>query len=352
METRMRGEPGATSNPVIRWGIIGAGDIADRIMAPAMRQAPRSELVAVARRDRAAAEAFARKHGARRTYDAVESLLEDPEVDAVYVATPVWRHCPDTLAAAEHGKHVLCEKPMALNVREGERMRAAIEKANVRFMTCFYQRFNARHRKIRELLAAGTIGRVTAVRMNFSGRSPDRVGAWRQDPALSGGGSYMDNASHCVDLLRFLFGEIRAVSAFVDTLAASYPVEDTATSILRLANGAHAVVTSYWSTDDPDEDRNSLLEIAGTDGTIIATPLHDKFSRGQLTVDRRAGQQSYHFDESTHVALLEEFAAALAEGRPPSITDAEGIAALRVVEAVYESSRSGRTIRLLDSATA
>ena len=156
----------------------------------------------------------------------------------------------------------------------------------------------------------------------------------------------MDNASHCVDLLRFLFGEIVSASALVDTLVAGYPVEDTATSILRLAIGAHAVVTSYWSTDDPDETRNSMLEIVGTGGIIVAAPLHDKFSRGQLTVATRAGQQSYSFDESTHVALLEDFATTLADGRPPSITATDGIAALRVVEAVYESSRTGRTIGL------
>jgi predicted dehydrogenase len=335
-----------TDVPLVRWGIAGAGDIADRIMAPAMREAPHSELVAVARRDRAAAEAFAEKHGARRAYETVENLLRDPEVDAVYVATPVWRHCPDTLAAAARGKHVLCEKPMALNVGEAERMRAAAEAAKVQLMICFYQRFNARHRMLRDLLAARAVGRVTAVRLNFSGRFPDRPGAWRQDPVLAGGGCYIDNASHCVDLLRFLFGEIVVVSAFVDTLAASYPVEDTATSILRLANGAHAVVTSYWSTDDPDDQRNSMLEIAGTEGAIVATPLHDKFSRGQLIVSNRAGEQRYAFDQSTHVAVLEDFAAALAEGRPPGVTAADGIAALRVVEAVYEAARTGRTVRV------
>jgi predicted dehydrogenase len=335
-----------TDVPRVRWGIVGAGDIADRIMAPAMREALHSELVAVARRDRAAAEAFAEKHRAERAYETVEDLLGDPEIDAVYVATPVWRHCPDTLAAAARSKHILCEKPMALNVGEAERMRAAVEAAKVQLMICFYQRFNARHRKLRELLTARAIGQVTAVRLNFSGRFPDRPGAWRQDPALSGGGCYVDNASHCVDLLRFLFGDIVAVNAFVDTLAASYPVEDTATSIFRLANGAHAMVTSYWSADDPDEHRNSVLEIAGTEGAIVATPLHDKFSRGQLTVSNRAGDQRYTFEQSTHVAVLEDFAAALAEGRPPGVTAADGIAALRVVEAVYEAARSGQTIKL------
>jgi predicted dehydrogenase len=315
-------------------------------MAPAMRAAPSAELVAVARRDRAAAEAFAGRHGARRAYSSIEALCDDPEVDAVYVATPVARHCADTRVAAARGKHVLCEKPMALNVAEGERMRDACSAADVKCMLCFYQRFNARHRQIKALLAEGAIGRVTAVRMNFSGRSPDRPGTWRQDPGQSGGGCYMDNASHCIDLLRFFFGGVVAVSAFADTLAARYPVEDTASSLLRLANGAHAVVTSYWSTDDPDEERKSLLEILGTEGAIVSTPLHDKFSRGRLVVATHAGERTYRFDESTHVAVLEEFAAALAAGRPPSITAEDGVTALRIVEAAYESSRSGRTVRI------
>jgi predicted dehydrogenase len=334
-----------SAHPVLRWGIVGAGDIADRVMAPAMCAAPYHDLVAVCRRNRAAAEKFAEAHGARRGYDTVEELMRDQEIDAVYVATPVARHCPDTLAAAANGKHVLCEKPMALDVAEGEAMRAACAEAGVQLMICFYQRFSARHRRIKELLANGTIGQVTAVRMNFSGRSPDRTGAWRQDKSQAGGGCYIDNASHCVDLLRFLFGEIVAASAFVDTLAARYTVEDTATSILRLASGAHAVVTSYWSTGDPDEERNSLIEILGTDGAIVSAPLHDKFSRGRLTIATRAGVRVETFEASTHVAVLEEFGAALAERRPPAVTAEDGIAALRVVGAVYESARTDRVVR-------
>ncbi len=330
---------------VLRWGIVGAGDIAHRVMAAAMSAAPDHDLVAVCRRDRKSAEEFAAVHGARRAYDSVEALLHDPEIDAVYVATPVARHRPDTLAAAANGKHVLCEKPMALDVAEGEAMRAACAEVGVQLMICFYQRFSARHQRIKELLAAGTIGRVTAVRMNFSGRSPDRPGAWRQDHGQAGGGCYIDNASHCIDLLRFLFGEIVAANAFVDTLAAHYQVEDTATSILRLASGAHAVVTSYWSSGDPDEQRNSLIEILGTDGAIVSAPLHDKFSRGRLSIATRAGERVETFEASTHVAVLGEFAAALAERRPPAVTAEDGIAALRVVGAVYESARTGRVVQ-------
>ena len=331
---------------IIRWGIIGAGDIAERVTAPAMASAAHSELVAVMRRDRTAAEEFAGRHGASRAYDRVEGLLGDPEIDAVYVATPVERHCPDVLAAATSGKHILCEKPLALSVLDGERMRVACELADVLFMTCYYQRFNARHRRIKELLAAGEIGQVTSVRMNFSGRSPQCPGAWRQDRSKSGGGVYIDNGSHCIDLLRFFFGEITAVTAFVDTLVESYSVEDTVSSILRLSNGAQAVVTCHWSTGDPDDDRNAIMEILGTEGAILSSPQHEKFSRGRLVVATGSGEQTYSFEESTHVNMLEEFAATVAEGRLPAVGIEDGIAAQRVVEAVYESSRSGRVVRL------
>lgn len=327
--------------PIIKWGILGAGDIADRVMAPAMRAAPHAELVAIMRRDQSAASEFSQKHDVPRVYDTVGAIVADPEINAIYIATPVARHLVDTLAVAGARKHILCEKPMAISSKEGERMRAVCDDAGVRLMICFYQRFNARHRKIKQLLIDGAIGQVTAVRVNFSGRSPDDPFRWRHDPAQAGGGSYMDNASHSIDLLRFLFGEITEVTAFVDTLAARYEVEDTASSILRLSNGAHAVVTSHWSTGDPDESRNALLEIQGTAGTIISAPLHDKFSRGTLTVDMHQESDVYEFERSTHHEVLEDFAVTIAEGRLPTITASDGIAAMRVVEAVYESSRRG-----------
>ncbi|MDE2926668.1 MAG: Gfo/Idh/MocA family oxidoreductase [Acidobacteriota bacterium] len=330
----------------VRWGIIGAGDISHRVMAPAMRATECSELVAVMRTTQAGAEEFAREHGARSAYDNVESLVRDPEVEAVYVSTPVDRHCPDTLAAAAHGKHVLCEKPLALSVAEGEAMRQACRAAGVTFMTCYYQRFSARHSKIREIIQRGGIGRVTAVRWNFSGRYPSGREIWQHDPARAGGGPFTDLGTHGVDLMRFLVGEIVAVAAFVDTLVESYAVEDTASALLKFASGAQGVATAHWSTGDPDEHRNSYIEILGTDGVILSSPLHDKFSRGRLVVATEDGETSYDFDQSTHALVLEEFAAALAEGREPSITIEDGIRAQQTVEAVYESGRSGRVVEL------
>ena len=332
--------------PTVRWGIIGAGDIAQRVMAPAMRESECSQLVAVMRRSMEGAEEFAQEHGARRAYDDVEKLLQDPEVDAVYIATPVDQHCTNTLAAAKRHKHVLCEKPLALDVSEAEVMLEACRTIGITAMTCYYQRFNARHQKIKEILQRGDIGPVSAVRWNFSGRSPANPNAWSQDPARSGGGPYMDLGSHGVDLLRFLFGKIVAVTAFVDTLVEDYAVEDTASSLLRFSSGIQAVATAHWSTGDPDENRNSMIEILGTEGVIHSYPLHDKFSRGHLSVAAGGEEKSYHFEESTHVKVLKEFATALAEGREPAITIEDGFEAQRVVAAVYESSRTGRVVEI------
>ena len=332
--------------PPVRWGIIGAGDISHRVMAPAMRAAACSELVAVMRTTRAGAEEFAHEHGARRAYDNVEALVRDAEVEAVYVSTPVDQHCPNTLAAAARGKHVLCEKPLALSVAEGEAMRQACRTAGVAFMTCYYQRFSARHSKIKEIIRRGGIGRVTAVRWNFSGRYPSGREIWQHDPARAGGGPFTDLGTHGVDLMRFLVGEIVAVAAFVDTLVESYAVEDTASALLKFANGAQGVATAHWSTGDPDEHRNSYIEILGTEGVILSSPLHDKFSRGRLVVATGEGETSYDFDQSTHALVLEEFAAALAEGREPAITIEDGIRAQQIVEAVYESGRTGRVVQL------
>ena len=273
------------------------------------------------RRSMEGAEEFAHEHGARRAYYDVEKLLQDSEVDAVYIATPVDQHCPHTLAAANQRKHLLCEKPLALNVSEAEVMLEACRRTGITAMTCYYQRFNARHQKIKEILQRGDIGPVSAVRWNFSGRSPANPTPGRRTPlspeedpiwiwGVMGWTCFASSSAQIV-----------AVTAFVDTLVEDYAVEDTASSLLRFANGIQAVATAHWSTGDPDENRNSMIEILGTKGVVRSYPLHDKFSRGHLSVATGGGEKSYHFEDSTHVKVLKEFATALAEG---SGADSEG----------------------------
>ena len=137
------------------------------------------------------------------------------------------------------------------------------------------------------------------------------------------------------------------MAAFVDTLAEPSAVEDTASALLRFASRAQATVTAHWSTQDPSQERTSVLEISGTEGTIVTWPLHDKFSRGSLVLATADGERDLPFEPaSTHIAVLEDFARAVVEGRGPAATADDGLTAMRIQEAVYEASRTGRTVHL------
>jgi 1,5-anhydro-D-fructose reductase (1,5-anhydro-D-mannitol-forming) len=331
----------------VGWGIIGMGNIADKVTAPAMTEAKSSRLVAVMRRDLNRARELADEHGAARAYSTVEEVLEDDEVDAVYVATPVHVHAEQTIQAAEYGKHVLCEKPMALNPEEAQRMVDACDANGVKLMLCYYQRFNRRHQKIKELIASGQIGKVTAARVTFSGFGPDNPQSWRQKPEFSGGGNLMDCGSHCVDLLRYLLGDVTRVSALVSTIAFDYAVDDTATMLLEMDGGTHAVVSSHWSTLIPDQQESSVVAIYGTGGTIVSTPQQEKFSRGSLKLMTRTQQTEYHFEESTHVQMLDAFAASIESDEPIPITGQDGVAVSKVIAAAYQSAREGKAITIL-----
>ena len=333
----------------IHWGILGAGDIADRHMAPAIRTVHSQKLVAVMCRTVEKARTFAQKHSVPRAYSQVEDLLSDNQVNAVYVATPPHLHAQNTIQAAECGKHVLCEKPMALNVGEARAMIDSCRSNQVGLMVCHYQRFNARHRQIKRLLETGAIGAVTAARINFSDYYPAVSGNWRHNPSLSGGGPLLDLAPHCLDLLLYFCGPVLEVCAMTDVLASDSPVEDTATLLLRLASGAQAVVTTHWSTANFDENAFSRIELFGTKGSIMSAPLHAKDSAGFIRLATANGIEDNSVpptDPRPHTALLEAFEEALAAGAKTPVSGEEGLAGLEVIQAAYESARSGARVRL------
>jgi len=333
----------------IHWGILGAGDIADRQMASAIRLAPNHELGAVMCRTMKKATAFAQKYTVPRAYDRVADLLSDQQVNAIYVATPPHLHAQNTIEAAECGKHVLCEKPMALTVAEAQAMIASCRANHVGLMICYYQRFNARHRRIKAMLEAGAIGAVTAVRINFSDYYPAVIGNWRHDKLQGGGGPLFDLAPHCLDLLRYLCGPVVEVFAMTDVLASQSPVEDTATLLLRLAGRAQAVVTTHWSTANFDGNAFSRIELYGTKGSILSAPLHAKDSAGLLRLATANGTQEETvppLDPRPHVAVLEAFSDALATGSMMAVPGEEGLAGLEVIHAAYQSARSGSVVRL------
>jgi predicted dehydrogenase len=243
---------------------------------------------------------------------------------------------------------------MALNVAEAQAMIDSCRANHVGLMVCHYQRFNARHRRIKTLLEAGAIGPVTAARINFSDYYPPVSSNWRHNPSFSGGGPLLDLAPHCLDLLLYLCGPVFQVCAMTDVLASESPVEDTATLLLRLASGAQAVVTTHWSTANFDGNAFSRIELFGTKGSIVSAPLHAKDSAGFIRLATANGIEDNSVpptDPRPHIALLEAFAEALAAGARMPVSGEEGLAGLEVIQAAYESARSGARVRLSSQAS-
>jgi predicted dehydrogenase len=328
---------------MLRWGIIGCGDVAEHKGGPALQQAPGSALVAAMRRDRALAAAFATRMGVPRYYGAVEELLADPQVDAVYVATPVHLHHAHTLAVAQAGKHVLVEKPMALDAGQAQEMIAACGAAGVALGVAYYRRFYPVVARVRELIEAGAVGRVVQARVQFGSfyQGAPGDGGWRTDPQLAGGGALADIGSHRIDLLLRLLGPIDEVSAFANTLVHGYASEDSASLLLRFASGAHGLFGIYWTM----RERVDQLEITGTDGRIVVSELE----AGTLELHRPslpAERQSLPPPRPTHLGLVSEFVQAVAAGRAPAVSGEIGLQTTLVLDAAYRAARERRGVRV------
>ena len=329
----------------LRWGIIGCGDVAERKGGPALYGVEGSELIAVMRRNAAKAADFARRHGARRWYDRAEALLADPEVNAVYVATPVNLHCQHTIMAAEAGKHVLCEKPMGMTVQECREMIASCQANGVKLMIAYYRRTYPIVQRMRQLLSEGAVGQPMLVRINLTSYvnpdDPNAEEAWRVRPASSGGGVLYDVGSHRLDVMNYLLGPAAEVTAFVGTLHATYEVEDSAVLALRLASGVHGVANLQWNVRSNTDD----FEIYGTQGKMLARSLEG----GHLEV-YRGDELIETFDVPrhpvTHWGLVEDLVRAVDQGTPLICGGEDGLTTNALMEAAYRSAQEGRSIRL------
>lgn len=253
----------------VRWGIIGCGDVTEVKSGPGFQRAERSSLVAVMRRDQAKAEDYARRHGVPRWYGDAGRLITDPEVDAIYIATPPSSHKRYVLMAAEVKKPVYVEKPMAMDHAECRDMVAACERAGVPLFVAYYRRALPRFLKVKELLAERTIGELRLasimLRRPPEARDLDRQNpSWRVNPAIAGGGLFLDLASHTLDLLDYLLGPVVFVSGGATNQAGLYEAEDIVTGHFRFQSGVHGV-GAWCFTAGEQQDR---VELIGSRGTI------------------------------------------------------------------------------------
>jgi 1,5-anhydro-D-fructose reductase (1,5-anhydro-D-mannitol-forming) len=324
----------------VRWGIVGLGRIAGTEIAPAITASPHGVLHGVVSRDQGRADAFAERHAAARALVSYADLLADPAVDAVYIATPNALHAGQVVAAARAGKHVLCDKPLALGAADARRAVAACEEAGVRLGITFQTRFHDNFSRFREVIQDGSLGEIRVVQVEMSsGRTLLR--GWRTDPALAGLGVINNIGVHAFDLIRYLLGaEVTEVTAMTGHEEGLAP-ETLALVLLRYATGALAYVNVNQSVAYPQAD----ITVYGTKGRVAGrscTRMNMSGSLAILTADGETTLEtaSYH----AYQGVVMAFEAAITAGRQPSPSGLDGLRSVELTDAIAGSLRDRRIV--------
>ncbi len=344
----------------VKWGVIGAAGIADRRTIPGIMLAGNAELVSVMEVNIELAEKIRAKYGAKRAYDNADALIGDPEVEAVYIASPVVFHKEQALKAARAKKHILLEKPVSLAASEGEEVERLCRAEGVRAAAGFMMRFHAYHQKMKEIISSGKLGAVVSCRAQLTCWYPEIPGAWRQKKASSGGGALMDMGVHCIDLIQYITGsKARKVAAFTGTKTFGYEVDDSASVIFETDNGAYCYVESNFNI--PDTAARCRLEIYGTKGSMLAEGTIGQVEGGKLELllsddgleyaaeQERAGSSSSDVRAvfgNMYAKEIEAFGHSILTGDQIVVPLADALQVQRVVEAAYLSSDTGRFVVL------
>jgi predicted dehydrogenase len=286
----------------------------------------------------------------------------DSGIDAVYVGTPANMHFQQVVECAGHKKHVLCEKPLGMTVKEAEKMIAVCNSEGVKLGTGLMMRFLSQHREALRLINEGRLGKPVYARAQLScwyPPIPAIPGAWRQDPVTGGGGSLMDMGSHCLDLIEMFFGEIESVSCHTANNVHSYRSEDSAIVSVVFRNGALGTVDTFFCI--PDNSSKNTLELYGSKGSIIANGTIGQGASGKMIAYFEKADSGYDAAQArlaaeglpiasepvnTYRAEIEEFSSAIAENRQPSNGYSIGLRSQIVLEACYKSAATGKTVGL------
>jgi predicted dehydrogenase len=316
----------------VRWGLIGCGDISRKRVAPALRDSALCELVAVSRAQAQLAESFANEFGARRWYSEWQQLFMDYEIDAIYVATPVHLHAEQTIAAAEAGKHVLCEKPMALNAAECDRMIAACRSNDVKLGIAYYRHFYPVVHRVKELINSGELGVPIMVQVNafeWFDPKPSDARSWLISKKLSGGGPMFDFGCHRMEVLLDMFGAVSDVKATLANRFFEREVEDVATAVFQFERGTCGTLTVAHSAREPQD----TLDLYCSKGSIHIPVLNEGRMR-VLSVDGERAE-AHPNALNIHQPLIEDFATAVLENRDPVVTGEIGRDVALIEDRIY-----------------
>lgn len=322
------------SMDVINWGLIGAGDIVRKRVAPALNDLANCKLAAVSRGRADLAEDFASEFGVRKWHADWREMLAG-DIDAAYIATPVFLHAEQTVAAAEAGKHVLCEKPMALNVAECDRMIAACKTNNVNLGVAYYRRFYPILDRVRQIIASREIGRVIFAQINAFEQfdpAPDHPRRWFIEKAKSGGGPMMDFGCHRLEVLINLFGKVRQIKSITANVEFEREVEDTAAVLLEFESGACASLVVTHAAHEPQD----TVDIFGTVGSVHISVLNS----GSMHVKTATGERTESHPPALnfHKPLIRDFADAILTGGKPRVDGETGRLVAVVEDEIYGRS--------------
>ena len=340
----------------VGWGIVSTGRHPDQKIVPAMKLAEGNRVIGVYSRDRGRAEAFARKHGLAVFYDSLPDLLNNPDIQAIFIASPNSLHARYTKMAAEAGKHVLVEKPMAVTVPEASDMVDTCRKQGVKLGVGFHLRHHPGHRRARRLIREGILGVITLAQAQFFFTDKrgvvelprrDILSQWWGDPAMIGGAySIMGMGVHALDLLQFLLGQpITEVVAITDGQTVEKPLETIAAIALRFRHGALGTVCCGRRV--PDTKNDAL--VYGTGGRVWLRDSVWESMRGKLEVvsDAVNMEESYEGDLlSLYKLQIEAFSRAIEGDEEFEASGMDGLRAVQVVSAIIESASTGRAIKI------
>lgn len=285
----------------IRWGIIGCGDVTEVKSGPAFNKVPHSSLLAVMRRDEAKARDYARRHGVPTYYTNADDLINDPWVNAIYIATPPNSHEQYALAALAAGKPVYVEKPMALNQQSAQKMIAFAAEKNLKLVVAHYRRAQPYFNKIKNLLEEGAIGNIQYARLEYRRKAvsaeemAEPKTAWRLDPAQSGGGLFHDLAPHQLGLMLYYFGEVEAAAGFSVNQGMWSAADDLVSGTIQFKNKIQ--FTGNWCFNVAAADETDYCEIIGTKGSLRFTV----FNKQQIVLRKNGVEELIDFAALQHV---------------------------------------------------
>jgi predicted dehydrogenase/ankyrin repeat protein len=305
---------------MVRWLVIGIGDIARRRVLPAILAEPRSLLAGIVTRNPSKAEAYRAP-----AWQSLKSALAESDADAVYIATPVFLHAPQTVQCLRAGRRVLCEKPMALNYDEACSMQQAAQETGQMLGVAYYRRLYPKVNRARELMEAGVIGRPFLAEATSHDWFSLGLGRdWLADPAQAGGGPLYDVASHRIDLMNYLFGKPLQATGYRSTLVQSVAVDDNATVLIEHAGGVRATVDVRWHSHVARDE----FRIRGVDGEMDLSPLNGAH------LSYPGGEENLPAHENLHYPCIADFVSAVLDGTPLRSSGASALETEWVMEQV------------------